>query len=59
MDGVKIGKVGKSESSQTHEIRTKRNCVSQSSKAAQDAIVRKTRYWQKLEKKTNARPVHW
>ena len=57
MDGVNIGKVGKSENSKTDEEQKDQDeeklCKSVI-KALHDAIVRNTRYWQRLEKKSNA-----
>ena len=54
MDGIKIGKVGTSENSKTDEERRCQNeekfCKSVI-QTSQDAIVRDTRYWQRLEKK--------
>ena len=60
MDGVKIGKVGQSEifkfdeerKDQDEEKLCKSIITSRSSNASQDAIVRNTRYWQRLKKKT-------
>ena len=50
----KLGKVEKSENSQTDEDRKdheeEKLCASQSSKSSRGTVVRDTRYWQWLEK---------
>ena len=57
MESKLIVKAGKSENSKTDEERKDQDeekmCKSIIKKASQDAIVRNTRYWQRLEKKIN------